>query len=173
MTRLEIIRKTSVAYKEILSKIETRRTTWKNDTRNLLLEQLNEVQREVKLNWYVDTDNYLENREVIFLSFNSSPSGIKTVLYDEAERETDFRHYVKKGGALLYSQLSDSRVYVSIQYPEIVELKDCGEPKFLDSFEPEELTSDIILHHVQEFLEEMISWEQNVRDIPGFRVITK
>ena len=103
MTRLEIIRKTSVAYKEILSKIETRRATWKNDTRNLLLEQLNEVQREVNLNWYVDTDNYLENREVIFLSFNSSPSGIKTVLHEEAEQETDFRHYVKKGGALLYS----------------------------------------------------------------------
>ncbi|TGD78851.1 hypothetical protein [Hymenobacter wooponensis] len=173
MTRLEIIRKTSVAYKEILRKIESRRATWKNDTRNLLLEQLGEVQREVNLNWYVDTDNYLENREVIFLSFNSSPSGIKTVLHEEQQEETDFRHYVKKGGALLYSQLSDSKVYVTIQYPEIIELKDCGEPKYLDSFEPEELTADSILHHVQEFLEEMINWEQNVRDIPGFRVITK
>jgi hypothetical protein len=155
------------AFKDALEKnkalIDEHRKDWNNTTKNLILSTFREVKVNVGgLNWDIQLVDAMENVDVITLGFQSEPSGIV------GRVQGVFKFFAKESGRLIYNQVYNGEIYVSITYPHVEHHVAQQQPKFIGKFEPSELNHDLILDHISEFLDEMFNWEGGTRKLIGF-----
>jgi hypothetical protein len=162
----EIIEK-AIAYQTALEsskkQIEENRKVWNAETNKLIVETFQCVTQKVpNINWEIKNVGAMENLDLLSLGFKSESSGIV------GQVEGVFKFFAKIGGKLIYSQVYNGEIYVLIDYPHIEGHVERQSPKFLDKYEPSQISADIILDHINIFLEEMLSWESGTRKLIGF-----
>ena len=167
-TQLQRIKSKTEEYIHSLQKIQKRHQEWTQTTKNLILQTLDKIVQSVPNEWYVGLQEYNEkapqsiNLESASLHLKNMYSGIVYKTIDSV------KSYVKYGGMLSYAQTYNRTITVSIYYPHIEQWVEKREPLFLGNFEPSEITEDLILKHLEDFLNAMTEWEDNERDPIGF-----
>ncbi len=157
----------ATAYKDALesnrARIEEHRRTWNSSTKDLILDTFREVRVNVKgLNWDIQIIDQMENVDVLTLGFQSEASGIV------GRVKGVFKFFAKQSGRLIYNQVYNGDIYVSISYPHVEHHVAQQQPKFIGKFEPAEFNKDMVLDHIEEFLDEMSNWEGGTRKLIGF-----
>lgn len=143
-------------------KIQERRDYWNNQLRDILRTQLKYYVENIKSDWYVDFNNNKTNYETVSLAFGNRPSGI----FDREEG----RHLSLIGGALHFSQIYNGKIFIWIEYPYIEDLS-YHDPsqKGLKTLEPIELTEEVVLNVVEDFIRIIIESENRERQLIGFK----
>ena len=165
---LEKIREKSLSYQQSLLKMQERQEFWLQETKNLLLQTLEYITKEVPMNWYVGLQEYNEqasqsiNIEAVSLHLQNTYSGIVLKTIDSV------KSYVKYGGTLSYAQTYNRSITATIYFPYIEQWVEKKEPLILGNFEPEEVKESLIIKHIEKFLSEMTTWESNEREPIGF-----
>ncbi|MTI33347.1 hypothetical protein [Xanthovirga aplysinae] len=162
--QLKELQETAKEYQQALRGIKTRRNDWQKNIKKLIKRTLTEISEKIELSWSVGDYTHKKNLESIYLSFENIQSGI-TKLSEEGEGEL-----IKYGGYLCYSQASNGKIHVWMEYPMIEKIKDIEEKKVVAVMSPMEISSEIILSQVESFLKEMVRWERDYREIIGFKI---
>jgi hypothetical protein len=157
----------AIAYQNALESsklsIEENRKVWNAQTNHLITEIFQVIAQNVpNLNWEVKKIDGMENLDILMLGFKNESSGIV------GQVQGVFKFFSKISGKLIYSQVYNSEVYVLIDYPHVEHHVERQTPKFLGKFLPAQITHDIVLDHINEFLEEMLNWESGTRKLIGF-----
>ncbi|WP_373060518.1 hypothetical protein [Zunongwangia sp. H14] len=142
-------------YKNSIEKVSQNREYWQNHTKPLLKDTLEKIKETYPLDWNVQVLDWTSNSEGVNITFGKKPSGI----YEQTE--TSSRHYVKKGGTIVFSQAGNGDVFIIILYPSIEELVSEKEHKVLGKISPEKITEELIIENVGVFLDEMAKWENS------------
>lgn len=147
-------------YLTILSNTEQYRKEWHGSIKEMILSNLEKILEETKLPAEIEEQDNLVNLEAIALSFGQTNSGIAEDLGKTK------RHLIKSNGALVYQQLFNGKIMISIFYPFIEGLAQPKQPKMLEILRPEELKPPFIIRHVEALLKEIITWEDYDDDVP-------
>lgn len=147
-------------YKKILENTKTYRQQWKDETKVMIQTTLEDVVKETGLDAKVETKEDLQNLAGVALSLGQESSGISEQV-GNAERP-----FIKSNGMLIYQQLFNGKVMISIVYPYIENLGQPKQPKMIEILRPDEFKPPFILRHVEEFLKEIIGWEDFDDDVP-------
>jgi hypothetical protein len=164
----EKIKTKSQAYQLALQKMQERQNYWHQQTKNILLQTLEAITKEVQMNWYVGLQEYNEqasqsiNLEAVSLHLQNAYSGIVLKTIDSV------KSYVKYGGTLSYAQTYNRSITATIYFPYIEQWVEKKDPLVLGNFEPEEINEALIIKQVEKFLSEMTTWESNEREPIGF-----
>lgn len=161
------IRERANLYLESQEAIDQRRQEWHNKLKPRLLNCLHTLEHEVALDWAVGTFEHKMNLQSVYLSFPNKESGIP-MLKEEGKAQ-----HIKFGGYLAYSQSSNGKIQVWISFPTIEEIKEADETKPLGEYEPEDITEDMIVQDVENFLLEMVRWENYHKEAIGFKLQNK
>jgi len=147
-------------YHLILDNTVRYREDWNDSLKQMIIDQLNEIVKETGLKAKVETTTELMHMEAVTLSLGHVESGISEQIGD-AKREL-----IKSNGTLIYQQLFNGKIIVSIAFPFIEGLGKPVQPKNLEILRPAELKPVFMLRHVEEFLKEVINWEDYDDDVP-------
>lgn len=151
---LSIIRDKAGQYKELLDKIENRRSMWKSHTKELIKDTLTEIKKSFNFDWDIQTNDFQKNHEAVLLHFRLSHSGIVE------ESHNGFRAFIKRGAYIAYSQTVDGRIAAWISYPYIEELQEPPPKEIIEILEPEEIEENKMVVHFQLFLDKIIQLEE-------------
>ncbi len=154
------LKKKAAKYLALLAKTSQYRTEWKESLREMIRGQLQRVIDETGLPGEVEVKDELQNLEAIVLTLGQVESGISETI-GKAQR-----HLIKSNGMLIYQQLFNGKVMVSIVLPFIESLGKPQPPKSVEILRPEELKPPFILRHAEEFLKEIIAWEDYDDNVP-------
>jgi len=149
-------------YQEVLENTKNYRQVWKDSLKDNILNQLNGLVKESGLQATVEVKESLENLEAILLSLGQMKSGIYEKLSDDV-----LRHLIKHNGSLVYQQLFNGKILVMITYPMIEGYGQPRPPKQVAIYRPEEIKPPFIIRHLEEFLKEVINWEDYDDDEPA------
>jgi len=144
-----------------LETIQERRETWAKQIKQRIQKNLEDIKTSTDLDWYVGINDIQENHESVFLSFPDKHSGILES-NSEGKPHTSL---AKKPGYLCYSQTYNGKITVWLKYPQVEKIQPEREPKMIESIEPNEIVSDKFIQHVEMFLQEMISYEQDEEQV--------
>jgi hypothetical protein len=154
-------------YHQILENTEQYRKDWHASLKQGISDQLEHIIKETGLQAKVEIKTELQHMEGIALSLGHVESGISEKIGDAK------RVLIKSNGNLVYQQLFNGKVMVTIMYPFIEGLGQPRPPKNVEILRPAELKPPFILRHVEEFLKEIIGWEDFDDDVPqpiGFQM---
>lgn len=160
--------KLSDELKTIYAVIESNRMTWDQHLRPLILKTFKSVRKKIDLNLKIREIKEIRNLGAIRLTFGYLNSGL-FVEKKKHKQEIPPMVLIKKGGYLSYSQIANGKISVFIHYPYIEEIY--GESdKILEVgiFSPEEITRDMIMGHIEQFLDEIVKWEKEEKKLIGF-----
>ncbi len=149
-------------YKIILSNTSNYRKDWSGNLKGMIIDNLNKVIKKTKLSAYVECKDDIENLEVINLSLGTEVSGIAEKLPGDKSK----RPFIKSNGSLIFQQLFNGKVMMMILYPYIEGYGQPKPPKTLEILRPEEFKKEFILKYVEQFLQEVIEWEDFDDDVP-------
>jgi len=149
-------------YSEILENTETYRKKWHSDVKKLINSTLEKIIKQTKLNAYVELKDEIENLEVIGLSLGTEISGIAEKLPGNKIK----RPFIKSNGSLIFQELFNGKIMIMIMYPYIEGYGQPKPPKTLEILRPHELKGPFIVRYVEEFLQEIIEWEDFDDDVP-------
>jgi hypothetical protein len=142
-------------YQKAVSNANSYRKEWKAGTKNLVFDTLTKIVQITGMGAEVRKEEKLDGMEMVFLVFKKRESGIFEHFEDTV------RPYMKEGGYLFYTQIYNGKISIFISLPVIENFIERTKPKPVGIFEPAELTEEIIIDHVSQFLKEMASWEDN------------
>jgi hypothetical protein len=142
-------------YNEILENTAKYRAAWPKKIKPLIKRTLRTIVHETGLKAEIDNKSEMENLEVVFLTLGKDYSGIA----EKVENSNTKRNLIKSNGALVYQQLFNGKILVMIMYPHIEGYGQPRPPKNIEILRPHELTKGFIIRHAEEFLKEVISWE--------------
>lgn len=149
-------------YNSILGNTKTYRVKWGEEIHDLISNTLETIIKKTKLNAFVEVKDDIENLEIITLSLGSEVSGIAEKFPGNKTK----RPFIKNNGALIFQQLFNGKIMTMILYPYIEGYGQPKPPKTVEIVRPEELTDDFIVRYVEEFLQEIIEWEDFDDDVP-------
>lgn len=147
-------------YLTILENTRTYRQEWEASVKQMIIDQLNMIREETGLPAEVEVQDNLLNLEAIALSLGQDNSGIAEDLGKTK------RHLIKSNGALVYQQLFNGKIMVSIFFPYIEGLAQPKQPKMIEILRPEELRPPFVIRHMESFMKEIITWEDYDDDVP-------
>lgn len=149
-------------YNTILANTENYRKAWNKKLKPMIKKALESQIKETGLNAKVDVKDNIQNLEVIACSLGHGNSGIAEKIPDSEST----RPFLKSNGALIYQQLFNGKVMIMIMYPYIENYGDPKPPKTIEILRPEEFKEPYITRHLEEFIREMIDWEDYDDDVP-------
>ncbi|MBX2815686.1 MAG: hypothetical protein KTR24_06805 [Saprospiraceae bacterium] len=147
-------------YQAILENTSQYRKDWQNVTRKMITDNLQMIIDETGLPAQIDHQDNLLNLEAIALTLGQTNSGIAEDLGKTK------RHLIKSNGALVYQQLFNGKIMISIFFPFIEGLAQPKQPKMIEILRPEELKPPFLIRHVETLLKEVITWEDYDDDVP-------
>ena len=153
---LDKLQQQSEYFKDALQKIKDKRELWQKETKPLLISTLETIKKSINLDWHVQILDWTKNSEGVNIILNTQPSGMVDI-----GANNSFKHYMKKGGGIVFSQAYNGDVFIIVMYPEVEELVSCIDNKLIGRFKPRHITQELILSKVEEFLSEMTNWERN------------
>ncbi len=137
------------------------RDHWKNETRELITSTLQKVIDDTDLDAEIEIKDGVENLEVIIMNLGRMKSGIREKLDGDESRSV-----VRNNGMLVYQQLFNGKIVVLIVQPFLEGYGEPQQPKSLEIVRPKELNEGFIIRHVEEFLKDLIAWEDYDDDQP-------
>jgi len=149
-------------YNEILENTRTYRKQWHSDVKKLINSTLGKIIKQSNLNAYVEVKDEIENLEVIGMSLGTEISGIAEKLPGNKIK----RPFIKSNGSLIFQELFNGKIMIMIMYPYIEGYGQPKPPKTLEILRPHELKVLFIIRYVEEFLQEIIEWEDFDDDVP-------
>jgi len=149
-------------YNNILTNTKNYRKDWGDHLKNLIQSTLEKIIKETKLNAFVEYTDDIENLEIVSLSLGTEVSGIAEKFPGNKTK----RPFIKNNGALIFQQLFNGKVMMLIMYPFIEGYGQPKPPKNLEILRPEEMKEEFIIRYVEEFLKEIIEWEDYDDDVP-------
>ncbi len=147
-------------YEESVEKVKQNRKYWQESTKPLLIQTLKEIKTSYPIGWDVQVLDWTTNSEGVNITFGNMPSGITQ------KSEKSFRHFIKNGGTIVFSQSGNGNIFIIIRYPSIEEFVSEKEHKLLEMVSPDQITREFIIKKVSVFLEEMTKWEKSNEEIP-------
>ena len=150
-------------YKTIISNTQNYRKDWKESLREMIEKTLDEINKTSGLGARIEVQDNVENLEVIIFTLGQDHSGIAEKI---GENTSLTRPMIKNNGALIYQQLFNGKVMIMVSYPFIEGYGQPRPPKMVEILRPEEFKPGYIIRHVDEFLKEVIEWEDYDDDIP-------
>jgi hypothetical protein len=154
--------------KSIYAEIESNRKNWDQQLKPLILKTFKYIQKKIDLNLKIREINEVRNLEAVRLTFGYLNSGL-FVEKKKHKQEIPPMVLIKKGGYLSYSQIANGKISVFIHYPYIEDIY--GEPdRILEIgiLSPLEITRNMILGHIEQFLDEIVKWEKEEKKMIGF-----
>ena len=148
-------------YNQILQNTLEYRNIWQKELKKELIDELKKIKAKTGLKATIDVQNDLQNLEAIVFSLGRTQSSIAQKISDHESQPI-----VKSNGSLIYQQLFNGKIMITIYYPFLEGLTKPKPPKMLEILRPEELTVPFISRHLEEFLKEIVSWEDYDDDIP-------
>jgi len=149
-------------YNTILKNTQNYRKDWRESLKQMIIDNLNKIIEETKLNAYVECKDDIENLEVITMSLGTEISGIAEKLPGNKVK----RPFIKSNGALIFQQLFNGKVMMMIMYPYIEGYGQPKPPLNIEILRPEEFKPEFLLRYTEQFLKEVIDWEDFDDDIP-------
>ena len=149
-------------YNSILNNTKKYRKAWNDGLKDMIAKTLESIIEETKLNAYVEIKDDIENLEVITLSLGTEVSGIAERLPGNKVK----RPFIKSSGSLIFQQLFNGKVMMMILYPYIEGYGQPKPPQTLEILRPEEFKSEFILRYAEQFMKEIIEWEDFDDDVP-------
>lgn len=149
-------------YNTILSNTKNYRKEWNSGLKKLVVEILEDIIQKTGLPAYVESKDEIENLEVIAMSMGTEISGIAEKLPGNRTK----RPFIKSNGSLIFQQLFNGKIMIMIMYPYIEGYGQPKPPKTLEILRPHELQIPFIIRYVEEFMKEVIEWEDFDDDVP-------
>jgi hypothetical protein len=149
-------------YNSILENTRNYRKEWGASLQKLITETLKDIIAKSKLPAFVESKDDIENLEVIGMSLGTEISGIAEKLPGNKTK----RPFIKSNGSLIFQQLFNGKIMIMIMYPYIEGYGQPKPPKTLEILRPHELKVPFIIRYVEEFLKEVIEWEDFDDDVP-------
>ena len=143
------------SYNQILANTESYRKDWSDHLKPMIVNGLEQIVKATNLKAKVEVKDNINNLEVIVLNLGQDVSGIG----EKLEGSESTRPMIKNKGALVYQQLFNGKLLILIMYPFIEGYGDPRPPRTLEILRPHEMKEPFLLRHVEEFMKEIISWE--------------
>lgn len=166
--RIKQLVKLSEDLKSIYAEIETYRSNWDQYLKPLIIKTFKSVQKKIDLNLKIREINEIKNLEAIRLTFGYLNSGL-FVEKKNHHQEIPPMVLIKKGGYLSYSQIANGKISAFIHFPYIQDIY--GDPDNIleiGVFSPMDISRDMILAHIEHFLDEILNWEKEEKKLIGF-----
>ena len=148
-------------YQTILEKTELYRQAWTENLKRLLRNTLETINRESGLEGEIIEIDELANIGLVQFSLGTEASGIAAKINEKLQKPL-----IKSKGSLVYQQLFNGKILVLIHYPYIEGFGEPRTPKSIAIYRPEEITEPFIIRHLEEFMQEIINWEDYDDDAP-------
>ena len=164
------IRTLAAELNAIYAEIDLHREEWHQNVKSLIKKTFKSVIKKSKLHLLICQYDHVLNLESIQLTFGILNSGL-LIEPKKGKNAIPSMVLLKRGGLLAYSLMANGKVSVAIQYPYIEEIY--GDPenvRELGTFSPADITREMILDHVQTFLEEIVKWEREEKKLIGFHL---
>ncbi len=152
--KLEHLEERINEYKSSIRTVVSKRITWENNTKELIVTMLKKAEATYPVGWKVQELKWIHTNEAVNITFDSFP----VELMEATNRIPTYQFL--QGGALVFSQLHNGDIEIFITFPilenwvlpenEIVEL---------GVFSPKDINEKLIVEKIDEFLKEMIKWE--------------
>ena len=152
---LRTIKRKVNEYQEIIENTKSYRADWPSTIIPQLEKVLNLVVKESNLNAKIIVKDAMENLNIVMLSLGQEYSGISEKLEDSDTK----RQMIKNNGSLVFQQLFNGKILVMVMFPFIENYGQPQQPKTLEILRPHELSDNMILRYVEEFLRDVIEWE--------------
>ncbi|NBC24917.1 MAG: hypothetical protein GVX78_04800 [Bacteroidetes bacterium] len=152
-------------YREVIENTLEYRKAWKENLKNEIIEDLEEMIELSGLEAKVISKTQIENLEAVVVTLGQSKSGLFQKVSDEVDR-----HMIKHNGSLLYQQLFNGKIMVMINYPYIENYGKPHQPKTLAIYRPEELKKPYLVRHMEEFISEITLMEDFDDDEPNQKI---
>lgn len=140
-------------YQQVLQNTRDFRQLWVT-LKDLIMNKLGELNEASKLNASIEVRDDFENMEAVVFDLGIEESGISSKLNHHIKKAL-----VKNRGALVYQQLFNGKVMVLIQYPVIEGFGEPRQPKTIAIYRPDEISEPFIVRHLEEFMQEILTWE--------------
>jgi len=142
-------------YRGIVENTKNYRKDWKEHLKQMIISNLEEINKISGLGAKIDIQDNMENLEVVMFTLGQEVSGIA----EKIENSDVTRPMIKHNGSLVYQQLFNGKVMIMIAYPLIEGYGQPKPPKMVEILRPEEFKEPYVIRHVEEFLKELINWE--------------
>ena len=149
------------SYNQILANTENYRKDWGDHLKPMIVNGLEQIVKSTGLNATVEIKDNINNLEVVVLNLGQDVSGIG----EKLEGSESTRPMIKNKGALVYQQLFNGKLLILIMYPFIEGYGEPRPPRTLEILRPQEMKEPFLLRHVEEFMNEIIGWEDYDDDI--------
>jgi hypothetical protein len=148
------LKEKAAAFAQTQQDIEASRKLWSDTTKPLLKATLETIAKETAIGLHVQVLDWSRNSEAVSLTFGIRPSGIVE------KTNTGAKSFMKHGGRINFSQAYNGEVFVLIAYPYVDERVTQAELKTVGRYNPRSITEPFIYEMVEQFLNEMITWEK-------------
>jgi len=138
------------------------RDEWAGGTKEMITSTLQKIIDETDLDAEIEIKDTVENLEVIIMNLGRMKSGIREKLDGDESRSV-----VRNNGMLVYQQLFNGKIVVLLVQPFLEGYGEPQQPKSLEIVRPSELNEGFIVRHVEEFLKELVAWEDYDDDQPA------
>lgn len=148
-------------YNNILNNTFSYRKDWNETLKQMIVSTLENIIKETNLKARLDVQDEIQNLEVLVFTLGQDVSGIAEKIPNSKAN----RPYIKNNGSLIYQQLFNGKIMIMIAYPFIEGYGQPKPPKMLEILRPEEFKEAYVIRHVEEFMKEIIDWEDYDDDI--------
>jgi len=132
--------------------IGVKRMTWIERTKPLINNCLTKIINAYPIGWELGVQEN-PNLEEIYLFFPIKTTGIIVIDGDNRIKLS------KVGGALVFAQKYNGEISITIHYPTIDKIRIVEKSYTLNHYSPYDITTEIIIKKVNDFLKEMTEWE--------------
>lgn len=139
--------------KESLTGIDSRRTAWNNGVRDFIENILKVIVNKYDLNWSVGINEQVKNMESVSIYFHQGYSGH---IIDTGDKK---KALIKKGAALVFSQVYNGEIFVTMYFPHIDDVTTTTYPETIGRESPVSITEEYIYKMVNIFLSKLNEWE--------------
>lgn len=154
------VKQTFDKYLEALNKTKERRQLWINETKERIIKTLTLIEQTYKFDWHVQRLENVQNYQTINICCNTQNSGIIETTFDiNSNKPLKTKAYKKYGGYLAYCQSYNGKINVIMGLPHVEEWVGEMNTRVITTIEPSNVTEEIILQHVIEFLQILTKWE--------------
>lgn len=150
------------SYNDIRNNTIEYRKAWQENLKSFIIERLTYIMTETGLKGEIENKEDVTNLEAIMLSLGKEISGIGEIISEDATRPL-----IKHNGSLVYQQLFNGKVQVMLVYPYIEGYGEPTQPKVVGIYRPQELKEPFIIRHMEEFIREVVAWEDYDDDEPS------
>ena len=150
-------------YKTSIKIVVDKKKLWQTKIKQLIRKTLQSICDMYDIGWRVQELNWLGSNEAVNITFESFPKELI-----DCTNEIPSYQFIQ-GGALVFRQLYSGDVQLIILFPFVEQIPIENSSLELETYNPKDISEQIIIEKVDDFLREMIKWEvPNVKNKLGY-----